>query len=213
GDVESGFGAHRLDDLADAAAGGVVGDEQFDGHGGGHACFAQQLAGPLRAVRWARLGLRGGVRADGRDGSAGGLVEAVEGDLVQDVAVDGRGEGLSDAFVAGQGAAGRAAGAGVAHVDVDAHVLHGGLVEQDQSLFAGDHGHVGGADLGGDVEFARSEVGQSDVVVGDRPVDDPVQSDLVPVVVVGAAVQDDAVLGDAFGEGERSHAHRVVGEV
>jgi hypothetical protein len=59
------------------------------------------------------------------------------------------------------------------------------------------------------VEPARPQIGEPYGGVRDRQIDDAVEVDLVLVPIIGKALEDDAILGDAFDKFERAGAYRV----
>src|SRR5712664_1460449 len=215
-DVEAGLAGHPLDDLAEAALLRVVHDGELEGVAVGQPGRGEELLG-LGQVAAGTLAALVVERADRGDRGAGRRVLAVPRHLVDGLAVEAQVEGLAHPWVVGErGAqvAGRLGLAGlVPLVDGHAGVAEAGHARHLEAPFLLQVHRVGRGHQVHDVDVARAQVGEANVVVGDDAEHDAVEVGLAGIEVVGRFLEHDAVLRHALDEGPRSHAHRRGGEL
>src|SRR5439155_5790571 len=209
-DGESGFARHALDDLADASLLRIVDDHQLEREASREPGVGEQLLGTGHVARRAFPALVE-ERADRRDRGTPRRVQAVPRHLVERLAVDRELERLANARVVGERrpeVPGRLRLATlVAEVDGDAVVPEARHVRDLEPTLLLEARRVRRRDQVHDVDVAGAQVGQADVVVGDDPEHDAVESRGGGVEVAGRALDDDPILGQALDELPRTDAH------
>src|SRR5256712_1598317 len=177
-DVEPGLARHALNDLADAPLLRVVDDHHLEAVAAGGPGLGQELLGSGHVAAGALTALVE-ERAVRRDRGAAGRVQAVPRHLIEGLAVDRELERLPNAWVVCEWRAEvprrlRLADL-VVEVDGDAVVAEARHVRDLEPPFLLEARRVGRRHQVHEVDVARAEVRQPDVVVGDDAKDDAIE--------------------------------------